>query len=63
MEQALREWHVQSGGHGSTSDAVTWLQSEQPALLRAWMLAHLPELVERELGRLAPDEGHSAEDG
>jgi hypothetical protein len=63
MQQALRDWRAHPGGGGSPAEAVAWLQGEQPALLRAWMLSHLPELIERELRRLADDDVGAAFDG
>jgi hypothetical protein len=54
MDTALRAWMAEAGSTGSAADAVAWLQREEPALLRSWLLGHLTELVDRELERIRP---------
>jgi hypothetical protein len=57
MTDALKRWLEEAGTTGTAAQAVSWLQREEPALMRAWMLSHLTELVEREL-RNVPSPGH-----
>jgi plasmid stabilization system protein ParE len=52
MTHVLHDWLSQASAEATASDAVAWLQREEPALMRAWMLTLLPELVGRELERL-----------
>lgn len=52
MSDALSRWLVEAGTTRTAAEAVSWLQREEPALMRAWMLSHLTELVERELSKM-----------
>jgi hypothetical protein len=65
MGSALRAWMAEREPTASAADAVAWLQREEPALLRTWLLGHLAELVDRELERLrsSPKAADPANDG
>jgi hypothetical protein len=65
MGSALRTWMAETEPTASAADAVAWLQREEPALLRTWLLGHLAELVDRELERLrsSPKAADPANDG
>lgn len=52
MTCVLHDWISKAPVGATPSDAVAWLQREEPALMRAWVLTLLPELVGRELKRL-----------
>jgi hypothetical protein len=65
MATALRTWMAETEPTASAEDAVAWLQREEPALLRTWLLGHLAELVDRELVwfRSTPEAADPANDG
>lgn len=51
LPRVLHEWRARADDP-SASAAVSWLKEEYPALLRAWLLARVEDLVAAEL---APD--------
>ena len=48
LSRALREWAAQSDDT-SPAAAVAWLKEENPALLRAWLLSRVEDLIADEL--------------
>ncbi len=50
LPRALRQWAAQSEDQ-SAAAAVAWLKEENPALLRAWLLGRVEDLVADELTR------------
>jgi hypothetical protein len=52
LPRTLAEWAA-GVAEPSAAAAVEWLKQEHPALLRAWLLTRVEELIADELGRRA----------